>query len=85
MVKGGSGWIIKQVNELPAVYPINTATKAGKNVGEWLNKIGYTQRVTQYSDRSIRNRNNIDDNKKSFYDLFTEAIAKEGFRIEESY
>ncbi|RZK75183.1 MAG: hypothetical protein EOO85_14225 [Pedobacter sp.] len=81
--KDGLGYKIKQVNELPAVDPINTATKAGKNLGEWLNKIGYTMRVLQYGDKSTKNRNNIDDNKKSFYDLFTEAIAKEGFRIED--
>lgn len=61
----------------------DTATKAGKNVGEWLNKIGYTQRIMQYGDKSTKNRNNIDDNKKSFYELFTEAISKEGFRIED--
>jgi len=83
LVKDGSGWIIKQVNELPAVDPINTATKAGKNVGEWLNKIGYSMRVLQYGDKSTKARNNIDDNKKSFYDLFTEAVAKEGFKIED--
>lgn len=83
LVKSGTGWIIKQVNELPAVDPINTATKAGKNVGEWLNKIGYSQRVMQYGDKSTKNRNNIDDNKKSFYELFTEAISKEGFRLED--
>lgn len=84
LIKEPAGWLIKQVNELPAVDPLNTASKAGKNVGEWLAKIGYKQaRIMQYGDRSTRNRNNIDDNKKTFYDLFTEAISKEGFRIED--
>lgn len=81
--RNGIGWNIKQVHELPAVDPINTATKSGKNVGEWLNKIGYNQRVMIYGDKSTKSRNNIDDNKKSFFDLFTEAITKEGFRVED--
>ncbi|RZJ91873.1 MAG: hypothetical protein EOO20_03795 [Chryseobacterium sp.] len=79
----GSGKIIKQVHELPAEDPINTGTKAGENVGKWLKSIGYNQRVKIYGDRSTKNRNNIDDNKKSFFALFTEAIAKEGFIIED--
>jgi hypothetical protein len=79
----GSVRKIKQVNELPAEDPINTGTKAGENVGKWLKSIGYNQRVKIYGDRSTKNRNNIDDNKKSFFALFTEAIAKEGFRIED--
>lgn len=83
LVRKGNGWLIKQVNELPAVDPINTGTKAGKNVGEWLKNIGYNQRVMIYGDRSTKNRNNIDDNKKSFFELFTEGISKEGFRIED--
>jgi hypothetical protein len=83
IIPDGSGRKIKQVHELPAADPINTGTKAGKNVGEWLRSIGYNQRVKVYGDRSTKNRNNIDDNKKSFFALFTEAIAKEGFTIED--
>jgi len=81
--KNGLGWKIKLVNELPAVDPINTATKAGRNVGLWLNKIGYTSRVLIYGDKSTKARTTISDDKKSFFDLFTEAIAKEGFKIED--
>lgn len=83
LFKNGNGWTIKQVNELPAIDPINTASKAGKNVADWLKKIGYSQRVLIYGDKSTKARNNIDDNKKSFYDLFTEALSKDGFRIED--
>lgn len=78
-----TGYLVKQVNELPAVDPINTATKAGRNAGQWLLKIGYNLRVLIYGDKSTKARNNIDDNKKSFYDLFTESIVKEGYRIED--
>jgi hypothetical protein len=79
----GTKRLIKQVHELPASDPINTGTKAGKSVGEWLTSIGYNQRVKVYGDRSTKNRNNIDDNKKSFFALFTEGIANEGFKIED--
>ena len=83
LVKNGNGWKIRQVHELPAADPINTGTMAGRHVGEWLNSIEYKQRVMIYGDRSTKNRNNIDENKKSFFQLFTEAIVKEGFRIED--
>lgn len=83
IIQEGNGKLIRQVHELPASDPINTGTKAGKNVGEWLNKIEYNQRVKIYGDRSTKARNNIDDNKKSFFALFTEGIAKENFRIED--
>ncbi|MEJ2905061.1 terminase family protein [Pedobacter panaciterrae] len=83
LVKNGTGWKIRQVHELPAADPINTGTMAGRHVGEWLNAIEYKQRVMIYGDRSTKNRNNIDENKKSFFQLFTEAIIKEGFRIED--
>lgn len=83
LIKKGTGWIIRQVHELPAADPINTGTKAGKNVGEWLTSIGYNQRVKIYGDRSTKNRNNIDDEKKSFFQLFTEGITKEGHKTED--
>ncbi|MNL27557.1 hypothetical protein D3C87_1491550 [compost metagenome] len=83
LIKNGSGWIIRQVHELPAKDPINTGTKAGKNVGEWLKQIDYNQRVMVYGDRSTKNRNNINDDKKSFFDLFIEGIKNEGYRIED--
>lgn len=83
LVKKGTGWVIRQVHELPAEDPINTGTKAGKHTGEWLKAIEYKQRVMIYGDRSTKNRNNIDENKKSFFQLFTEGLANEGFKIED--
>lgn len=83
LIKNGTGWIIRQVHELPAKDPINTGTKSGKNVGEWLKRIEYTQRVMLYGDRSTKNRNNIDDEKRSFFELFVEGIKGEGFTVED--
>jgi hypothetical protein len=38
-----------------------------------------------YGDRSTKSRNNIDDDKRSFYDIFTESIKKEGYRIQDNF
>ena len=83
LIKNGTGWIIRQVHELPAEDPINTATKAGKNVGVWLKSIDYTGRIMIYGDKSTKARNTISDEKKSFFDLFTEGVSNEGFKIED--
>jgi hypothetical protein len=38
-----------------------------------------------YGDRSTKNRDNIDDNKMSFYQIFTDAIKKYGYQIEDKF
>lgn len=83
LIKNGTGWIIRQVHELPAEDPFNTATKAGKNVGQWLNSIEYRQRVMIYGDKSTKSRNTISDDKKSFFQLFTEGMCNEGFKFDD--
>ena len=81
--RNGIGWIIKQVDELPARDPINTASKAGKNAGSWLSDQLNINTVKIYGDRSTKARNNIDDDKRSFYEIFTENIVKSGHKIED--
>lgn len=77
------GWIIRQVEELPAADPINTASKAGANVGQWLSDQSNINTVKIYGDRSTKNRNNIDDDKRSFYEIFADNIVKCGHKIED--
>jgi len=74
-------YFIRQIHELPARDPINTARKSGKYVADWLKEKNYNQKIYLYGDPTTKARNNIDDNKKSFYDLFTESIKKEGYTI----
>jgi hypothetical protein len=69
--------VIKQIHEIPNREPFNYAGGAGSQVVEWLKSIDYTDIVYLYGDATTRAGNTIDKDKKSFYDLFTEAIAKE--------
>lgn len=81
IIKNDEKYIIRQINELPARDPINTARKAGNNVVNWLKRNDYNDSIWMYGDPTTKNNNNIDDNKKTFYDLFTESIIKGGFSV----
>ena len=78
----GQGWFVKQVHELPAKDPENTARRAGAKSAKWLRAIGYNQKIFLYGDPTTKARNNIDDNKRTFLDLFMEPLEKEGYLIE---
>lgn len=78
-------WDVKQIEELLARDPNNTAKRAGEKTAAWLKNIGYTGKVFMYGDRSTKNRNNIDDNKRSFYDIFVDQLRTSGFRIEDKF
>jgi hypothetical protein len=75
--------MIRQIHEIPCEDPDNTASNAGRAVVKWLNLIGYNDRVFLYGDRSTKNRNNIDDNKRSFFQIINETIINAGFRTED--
>jgi len=75
-----TGWKVKQVHEIPCEDPYNTASWAGKSIVKWLNDIGYNEKVFLYGDRSTKNRNNIDDNKRSFFQIVNETILNAGFK-----
>jgi hypothetical protein len=85
MQKKGEGWIAKQTHDIPVKDPDNTARKAGAKVGRWLKGIGYKQRVFLYGDPTTTARNNIDDEKKSFLDLFVEGLLKEGYECDKRF
>ena len=76
---------IRLINILPCADPDNTARKAGEKTARWLLSFGYNQRVFMYGDRSTKSRNNIDDEKRSFYQIFTDSIKKAGFNIEDHF
>jgi len=59
--------------------------EVGEMAAKWLQNIGYSQRVFMYGDRSIKNRNNIDDDKRSFYTIFVDNLHKFGFKIEDKF
>jgi len=83
LIKNGERWIIKAINELPAIDPENTASKAGVKIANYLKKKGYTDRVFIYGDRSTKARNNIDDDKRSFFQIVVQNIKGEGYEIKD--
>lgn len=83
LIKTSHGWIIRQVAELPAEDPDNTMSRAGKKVGEWLSSQENNMKVKVYGDRSTKNRNNINEEKKSQFDIFIDAIEKEGHKTQD--
>jgi len=85
MSKQGDKWTVKQVHELPVRDPDNTARKSGAKVGKWLQSIGFDQKVFLYGDPTTSARNNIDDEKKSFLDLFIDGLDKTGYKVEKRF
>lgn len=79
LIRNGEGWIIRQFDELPAEEPENTASQAGKKIGKHLQNIGYQSRVLLYGDRSTQARNNIDDDKRSFFQIIDQNIRSFGY------
>jgi hypothetical protein len=76
LIRNGAGWIIRQIEELPASDPENTASRAGKKIVDYLQRINYTGQVYLYGDKSTKSRNNIDEDKRSFFQILNEQIIK---------
>lgn len=83
LVPHGLGWIIRQVDELPAADPENTASQASKKIIKYLKDVNTYERVYLYGDYSTKSSNNIDDNKRSFFQIIEEVVRKAGFRTED--
>ncbi len=77
LVRNGAGWRVRQIDELPASDPENTASRAGKKIVNYLQRINYTGQVYLYGDKSTKSRNNIDDEKRSFFQIVNEQINKQ--------
>lgn len=83
LLKRGNGWIIRQIEELPARDPENTASQAGKKVAEWLRINGNKERVMLFGDYSLKSANNIDERKRSFFEIVEENIRLAGYRTDD--
>lgn len=71
---------IRQIGETCAVSPNNTVRKAAKLVAKRLHEMG-VDKVILHGDASTRAANNIDDEKRSFHDLFIDTMQKEGIEV----
>lgn len=85
MEKKEGNWVVKQTHDIPVKDPDNIARKAGIKAGKWLKSIGYKQRVFLYGDPTTTARNNIDDEKRTFLDLFIEGLLKEGYESDKRF
>ena len=65
-----------QIDEIVCRDPDNTASRAGRKTKEYLDSIGYDETVYMYGDVSTKARNTIDDNKRSFYQIFEEELTR---------
>lgn len=71
---------IRQIGETCADSPNNTVRKAAKLVAKRLHEMG-VDKVILHGDASTRAANNIDDEKRSFHDLFIDTLQKECIEV----
>lgn len=71
---------IRQIGETCADSPNNTVRKAAKLVAKRLHEMG-VDKVILHGDASTRAANNIDDEKRSFHDLFIDTMQKECIEV----
>lgn len=74
---------IWQFHETCAESPNNTVKKSSKLVASYLKELHYYDKVYLHGDASTKAANSIDDEKRSWMDLFIDTLQKEGFEIED--
>lgn len=78
----GAKTTIYQFDETLATSPNNTVRKAAKLVAKRLRELA-PDKIFIHGDASTRASNNIDDEKRSFLDLFIDTLHKEGIEVED--
>ena len=78
----GAKTTIYQFDEMLATSPNNTVRKAAKLVAKRLRELA-PEKIFIHGDASTRASNNIDDEKRSFLDLFIDTLHKEGIEVED--
>lgn len=71
---------IRQVDEIAAESPHNTARKSALLVATKLREMG-VDRIYLHGDASTRHANTIDDQKRSFLDLVISTLQAEGIEV----
>lgn len=72
-----------QIGETCAESPNNTVRKSARVVAKKLKEYGTDFTVYLHGDASAKAANNIDDEKRSFMDLFIDTLQKEGIDVED--
>lgn len=71
---------IRQIDEIAAESPHNTARKSALLVAAKLREMG-VDRIYLHGDASTRHANTIDDQKRSFLDLVISTLQSEGIEV----
>lgn len=79
----GKGKHLWQFSETAAENPNNTVRRSARLVAERLHKFGYAGKVYLHGDASTKSANNIDEEKRSFHDLFISMLNEKGFEVED--
>lgn len=77
------GTHIRQFGETCAESPNNTVRRAAKLVADKLHSLGVTGKVFIHGDASTKAANTIDEQKRSFMDLFIDELNKNGIETED--
>ena len=72
-----------QIAETTADSPNNSARRAAKLVSKRLQEFGYDDKIYLHGDSSAKAANTIDDEKRSFMDLFIETLKKDNWNVED--
>ena len=72
-----------QFSETAAENPNNTVRRSAKLVADRLHKLNYAGKVYLHGDASTKSANNIDEEKRSFHDLFISTLNEKGFEVED--
>lgn len=72
-----------QIAETTAESPNNSVRRAAKLVSKKLSELGYDDRIYLHGDASAKAANTIDDDKRSFMDLFIDTLKKENWIVED--
>ena len=74
---------VRQFAEVMATSPDNTVKKAARLVAKRLRSLNYADKVFLHGDASTRAANTIDEEKRSFLDLYISTLNEEGFEVED--
>lgn len=72
-----------QIAETTAESPNNSVRRAAKLVSKKLSELGYDDKIYLHGDASAKAANTIDDNKRSFMDLFIDTLKKDNWIVED--
>lgn len=72
-----------QIAETTADSPNNSARRAARLVSKRLQELGYDDKIYLHGDASAKAANTIDDEKRSFMDLFIDTLKKDNWIVED--